>query len=169
MWNVGVPRDVAVQLAGVTANAGDQALDRLDADAAFEIDALGALQLLVAAAVHDRAGIADHADLALHVQAPVSRGAELHAVGEHVLDIAVAVEVFDEGNPGKVRRADPDVQRVADLGFAVGLLDVDVGQAGGAVVGKVGRHRDMEDVVELVIDAQIEALHIEANTVLGRF
>ena len=176
------------ELARVAADrAGERTVGGRDgrAQAAFHVETSRTRRVAVASAVHDRDGVAEVRVLAERMNAPVRRVGDGEAVfRDGLVHEAIAVLLFREGDPGHVGGASADRQVVVDLRLEVGLLDVELdvvdaavragvrgaraGQAAlfDAVVAGVGGEVRREDVVELVVHAQIEALDFEG--VAGR-
>src|SRR6185503_10518256 len=123
---------------------------------------------LVARAVDGGDLVADQpiGEFAEQVDAPVGGGAEFGAIDQRIFDIAITVQIFHERNPRKIGGAQAEGEGIVQLRLQIGLLDVELRSLGGAVIGEVGGEVRREDVVELVIDTEIEALDVEVETVL---
>ena len=105
-------------------------------------------------------------ELALGMDAPVGRGAELGTVDYHVFDIAVAVDALDKRDPGQVGRAQAEVERRVDVDIKIGLFEEQLCRLGGAVIGEVSGDIGREGVVELVVDRDVKALDVEARSIV---
>ena len=170
------------EVAGIAARGREEAVV-LRRDAAFNVDVLGDVDLAVARAINHRDLIGQIlAQIAEHVHAPIGRVAEAGAVGQVIFDVAHAGLAVDEGNPWHVGRTHAHDQRRIDLGLQIGKLQIQTlahhsrsrGVERGGVGILRGRTDDIagisgdvrrEDVVELVINRQIDALHIYARAV----
>ncbi len=158
-------RHVLAQLAGVTTD-GEVPLVDLGAQAAFEVHRLAAGRVLVATAVDGRDVVREvGAEHAGGVDAPVSRVAEAQTVRDRLFGEAVAVDAFSVRDPGHVVRTGGDDEGRREVGAQVGLLDEDFRVADGRVVRHVGGDVHGERVVELVVNADIEALDVRAEAV----
>src|SRR6185312_2336044 len=143
------------------------------ADTTFEVEAVEPVystaggNLLVAATIDRGEVVIQHTvqHRAKHMHAPIRTGGQLHMLGDGILEIAHAVEAFSIRHPGKIGGTDAHDQRRIDLGLQIGLLQVDLACAGGAVIGDVGGDVGREDTIEGVIDADIEALDVEVCAV----
>jgi len=164
---------VVAELAGIAADTGGEALV-LGRDAAFDIDRIGYRRIAVAAAVHHRDLVADDlvGDAAERMDTPVGRRAKAGAIRQGVFIVAIAIDAFGERNPRRVGSAEPDDQRRVELGLDIGLLDIEP-LADKVVVVRpddivdVGSKVYREHIVELVVDADIEALDREARAARG--
>src|SRR5690348_1044853 len=102
------------------------------------------------------------------MDAPVGRRSELGAIDQRVLDEAITVNTFGEWYPWQVSRTGPHGECRIELRLQVGLLHIDqyvlARLPGGLIyrvvriVTEVGRDVRREDVVKLVVDADVEAL-----------
>ena len=86
----------------------------------------------------------------------------MQAIGQGVLDEAVAVPVLDERNPRHVCRTDAQRRQLVEAALHVGLLHEQLGLAGDAGVIEVGGQVGRPDIVELVADRKVEAFDIQA-------
>ena len=193
MGNRSPALDVLGQLAAVTADGAEETLV-LDRQATIEIDRLGDRDVAITAAVDDTDLIADQTagQFARSGNAPVGRCAQLVFVHQFVFDIAVAVDAFDIGHPGGVCRAHAEHQGLVKLGLHKGLLDVktladvaDRADRAGAGAGRgrgvvgvggftdhvadIGGDVGRPHIVELVVNAQVKALEVEAGAVDSLF
>src|SRR6185312_2890765 len=113
---------VLAEIAAVTADADHHALDRLKADMALEVHAVGAGWILVTTAVDDGRLVVEHAAVAEQVYAPIGRAAKLGAIHDGALDEAVAVPVFHERNPCHAGRPDAQRREFRECALEIGLL-----------------------------------------------
>src|SRR5262245_34522530 len=128
-----------------------------------------------------------------HIRTPVSGVGEAEAVSGELLDVTIAIETLDERVPGHIVGTDPHNEGRVELSLQVEPLDHHLGDtAAGVLAGKGAdgpragaasrRWRDHRgggggavlrirgevrgpDIVELVIDDQVEALHIEPEAI----
>ena len=155
---------VVAALAVVPADGEGEPLDRLEGDAALEVDRLCARRAAVPLAVDSRELVAQHVvgRFAEEVQSPVGRGAEAEAVGHRLLEVAHAVEPLDEGYPRGVGRAETEDRGVVELGLDERLLDEHVVPLG-AGIADVGLELRRPRGVEIMVHREVEALDVDAD------
>ncbi len=159
----------------------------LDTEPTFEVDVLGTGRILESAAVDHGSCVREQAigaPGAAGMEAPIGRVGVSEAVRYGLLDVSVPIEALCERIPRHVVRADVDYEQLVELAFEVQLLDENLGDGAARIAVRehgrgAGRRGDRRGarrgelgvrgqirgpgVVELVVDAQIEALDIEAR------
>ncbi len=102
------------------------------------------------------------------MDAPIGRRPELGSVDQRILDKAIAVETLDERHPRQVGGANTNRERITELRLHEGLLhiDEDVFARAIGIVAKIGGEVGGEDVVELVVDAEVKTLELGLRAVL---